>query len=197
MKYAIIVRQNRIARIVEREVPPIRPHIEVTDEQITLIESLDIPTVIDGEIVSLTELKSIHKEKFRFDESVGEWVIDPITTEEFNTAKAEKIKELEAARYDAEISGTTVAELGNATVLTDKETQSELGKALAVLTINPTLEINWKFPDGSIILLDKTAIEAVAQSVFNHVQQTRDDYKTKVEAVSAATTQEELTSIVW
>ena len=114
-----------------------------------------------------------------------------------NEAKAAKIRELEAARYQAEIAGTTVAALGGAFVRTDKETQNELGKALALLTIDPTFEIDWKFPDGTIVHLAKAQIEAVAQEVFSHVQQTRTDYKVKAEAVAVATTQEELESITW
>ena len=127
-------------------------------------------------------------------EFVGEVTPPEPTTDE---AKAAKILELEAARYQAEIAGTIVAALGGAFVRTDKETQNELGKALALLTIDPTFEIDWKFPDGTIVHLAKAQIEAVAQEVFSHVQQTRTDYKVKAEAVAVATTQEELESITW
>jgi len=112
-------------------------------------------------------------------------------------AKATKIREFESARWREEISGTTVAALGDAFVHTDKETQSELGKALAFMVVDPLFEIDWRFPDGTIVRLEANNIKAVAQTVFTHVQATRTKFKEKVALVAAASTSAELAALTW
>lgn len=110
--------------------------------------------------------------------------------------KAAKISELEAARYQAEIAGVTLPD--GKEVRTDKTTQEELGKALSIIaTVNPALEIDWKFPSGEVVHLDATAIQQIAGVVFAHVQVTRTTYKNKASLVAAATTTAELNAITW
>jgi hypothetical protein len=111
-------------------------------------------------------------------------------------AKAEKIAELERARWDAEVSGITLPD--GREVLTDKETQAELGKALSTIaTINPALEIDWKFPSGEVVELDAAHVQQIAGAVFTHVQSTRSAFKDKAAQVQAASTQLELDAINW
>lgn len=117
---------------------------------------------------------------------------EPATAE----LKAAKIRELESARYQSEIAGITLPT--GQFVRTDKETQAELGKALSIIsTVNPTLEIDWKFPDGEVVHMDSTQIQQIAGAVFTHVQSTRTAYKDKAALVEAATTKDELNSITW
>lgn len=111
--------------------------------------------------------------------------------------KAAKVKELEQARWNAEIAGTTVPELNDAPVLTDKETQNELGKALALLTVNPNFEIDWRFPHGEIVRLNGDSIKQVASVVFTHVQSTRTRFKVLMDQISEAETIAEVNLVVW
>lgn len=114
----------------------------------------------------------------------------PVTDE----MKAAKIAELEAARWDAEVAGITLPD--GKFVRTDKETQAELGKALSIIsTVNPALEIDWKFPDGTVEHLDPTQIQEIAGAVFAHVQATRTAFKDKAGLVYSASTQAELDAI--
>lgn len=196
MKYALITFRKRIRAVVEQDTPPTQNHIEINDEQETLINSLKAPALIGGEIVSLRELRQQHRHKLRFDEDSEEWILDPLTAEEFVEAKALKIKELEASRYQAEVAGITLPD--GKEVRTDKETQAELGKALSVIaTVNPALEIDWKFPSGEVVPMDVAQIQQIAGAVFAHVQATRTAYKEKAALVADATTKDELNAIIW
>jgi hypothetical protein len=119
-----------------------------------------------------------------------------IATAELDHLKAAKLAELERARWDAEVAGITLTD--NKAVRTDKETQAELGKALSMIaTVNPALEIDWKFPNGEVVHMDATQIQQIAGAVFAHVQATRTAFKDKAALVAAATTAAELDAINW
>ena len=182
---------------------------EHIDDIATALGLDGIPSVNDSETNNgpkpdlteseLARVQAIYADDIALFDSITDagqvWVYPPtLATDE---DKAAKVTELEAARYEAEVAGTTVAALGGAFVRTDKETQNELGKALALLTITPTFEIDWKFPDGTIVHLAKAQIDAVAGAVFTHVQSTRTTFKDKAALVAAATTQAELDAITW
>lgn len=188
MKYATITSRGSIVRISATE-PRESAHtttVELTDEQAAPVEA------------GLAQHPRLHffwngaevlnKEEWR---EWSRW--NNLTLEE---AKAAKIRELEAARYQAEIAGITLP--GGQPIRTDKETQAELGKALSIIsTVNPALEIDWKFPDGTVERLDAATVQQIAGAVFAHVQATRTAYKTLAAQVAAATTKSELKPIAW
>lgn len=144
------------------------------------------------------QVESVYADDIALYESITEagqvWTKPPIpATDEM---KAAKIAELERARWDAEVAGLTLTD--GRLVLTDKGTQAELGKALSIIsTVNPSLEVDWRFPNGSIEQLDAAGIQQIAGEVFGHVQATRTQFKDKATLVAAATTEEELNGITW
>jgi hypothetical protein len=146
----------------------------------------------------LTRMQEIYADDIALYASISEagqvWIKPPTpVTEE---ARAAKIAELERDRYNAEVAGITLPD--GKEVRTDKETQSELGKALGIIgTINPALEIDWKFPSGEVVHMDAAQIQQIAGAVFAHVHATRTTFKDKAALVAAATTKEELDAINW
>lgn len=188
MKYAIVGPRGGINRISDTE-PQVfgeQTIVELTDEQAAPVEAglAEHPKLHffwNGiEVLTNAEWREWKK-----------W--DAITLDE---AKAAKIRELESARYQAEVAGIELPD--GKFVRTDKETQAELGKALSIIsTVNPALEIDWKFPSGEVLHMDATQIQEIAGVVFTHVQQTRTAYKDKAALVEAATTKDELDAITW
>ena len=146
----------------------------------------------------LSRVQAIYADDIALYESITtagqEWIAPPVpATDEMRAAK---IGELERARWDAEVAGITLPD--GRFVRTDKETQAELGKALGIIgTINPALEIDWKFPSGEVVKLDADQIQQIANAVFSHVQATRTKFKEKSAEVQAAGTQAEVESISW
>lgn len=110
--------------------------------------------------------------------------------------KASTIKQLESARWAAEVAGITLPD--GKLVRTDKETQAELGKALSIIaTVDPALEIDWKFPSGEVVHMTPAEIQQIAGAVFTHVQATRTAFKDKAALVAAAGAKEDLNLIEW
>jgi len=188
MKYAKLGPQKAILQISESPISAINDEtvVELPDDQAGIAQAGlgQRPRVFyfwDGE-------NALTSDEFRTKQSA-----DALTLQE---AKDAKIAELEAARWDAEVAGITLPD--GKEVSTDKETQAELAKALSIIsTVNPTLEIDWKFPDGEVVHLDPTQIQEIAGAVFGHVQATRTAYKDKVALVESATTKDELNAITW
>jgi hypothetical protein len=191
MKYAIVnIERRRINRVTD-ETPQFVGEqmevVEITDEQAAAIAASDTPSfLMDGEIKYMPEVMVIRRaerEAARLTE---------LYAESPDSAKAQKINQLRAARDAVEFGGITFNGLP---VQTDMVTQARLTSALSLVALNPSTVIKWEFPDGSIVDLDKATIEALAAAVFGHVQQTRTDFAAAKALVEAAATVEELTAI--
>lgn len=114
--------------------------------------------------------------------------------DELNCAKALKCEELAAARYAAEVAGTSV---NGVHIRTDRESQALItGAALQVLD-NPEYTCQWKTETGVFVTLDASTILSVARAVRAHVQGCFDREAAVGERIDAAKTKEELEAITW
>ena len=108
-------------------------------------------------------------------------------------AKARKLRELAAARYEAEISGVTVE---GAHVRTDRESQALItGAALAAIQ-DASYSCKWK-TENDFVPLTATQIVAVATAVRSHVQACFDREYTLAAQVEAAETVQAVEAIRW
>ena len=108
-------------------------------------------------------------------------------------AKARKLLELAAARYEAEISGVTVE---GTHVRTDRESQALItGAALAAIQ-DAGYSCKWKTEKGFIVL-SSTQIIAVASAVRAHVQACFDREYTLAAQVEEAETVQAVEAIRW
>lgn len=105
--------------------------------------------------------------------------------------KAQKKAAIAAARYEAEIAGTTV----NGILLdTGRDSQALITGAALAAVIDDEYSLNWKTTAG-FIHLSAPEIIAVAQSVRAHVQSCFDREGELVALVDAAQTLEDLAEI--
>lgn len=110
----------------------------------------------------------------------------------FDELKAQKKAEIAAARYEAEIAGTTV---NGILIDTGRDSQALITGAALAAVIDDSYSLNWKTENG-FIHLTASEIIAVAQAVRAHVQACFDREGELVAQVDAATTKEELDAIV-
>lgn len=79
MKYAIVNPRNGIQRILSQ--PPLRPHIELTDEQAekasAFKEQNRLAFLIDGEITNFREQHDLGN-SMRWDDEAEVWVLTPL-----------------------------------------------------------------------------------------------------------------------
>jgi len=83
-------------------------------------------------------------------------------------ARTDKKGQIAASRYGSETSGVT---LNGMTVKTDRESQSMLNGAFALVQFDPTKVVKWKMENGAFIQLDASAITAIAMAVTDHIEQ--------------------------
>jgi hypothetical protein len=95
-------------------------------------------------------------------EAVADGVLDTL-----EGARARKLAELAAWRYQKEISGVTV---GGARIKTDRESQAIVTSALISLSQGLATSIDWKAEGGVWVTLGLPQITGIAQSVVSHVQ---------------------------
>lgn len=89
---------------------------------------------------------------------------EPMTLER---AKAEKLAELAAARYEREVGGITI---GGARIKTDRESQATITGAFISLSQGLAQTIDWKAEGGQWVTLNLAQIQPIAQAVVAHVQ---------------------------
>ena len=114
----------------------------------------------------------------------------PMTLDE---AKAAKIAEIAAARFDAETGGIVV---GGAEIRTDRESQALITGAALKAMQDDTYSCRWKTEAG-FVELTAPQILAIADAVREHVQGCFDREAELLALVEAATTPEEVESIRW
>lgn len=89
---------------------------------------------------------------------------EPVTLE---SAKAQKLAELAAWRYEMEIAGINVA---GSKIKTDRESQATLTGAFISLSQGLAASIDWKADGGQWVTLTLAEITPIAQAVVAHVQ---------------------------
>ncbi|GAA4401240.1 DUF4376 domain-containing protein [Quisquiliibacterium transsilvanicum] len=114
----------------------------------------------------------------------------PVTLDE---AKAAKLAEIAAARYEREVSGTV---LNGNPVDTDREMQSKIAGAMAAFQAGFITSVDWKFGGTTFVTLTGEQVQAIARAVTQHVQECFTWERFMVERVNAAATVEEVNAIV-
>ena len=80
MKYAIVGPRNGIQRILSQ--PPLRPHVELTDEQaekaFAFKEQNQLAFLIDGAITNFREQRSLGN-LMGWDDNENKWTVSPIS----------------------------------------------------------------------------------------------------------------------
>ena len=139
-----------------------------------------------------------HDAKDVYDEVMAVWGETPTVPDEplppeptLDELKAQKKSAIAAARYNAEIAGTTVNDV---LIDTGRGSQALITGAALAAVIDNDYSLNWKTTAG-FIHLSAPEIIAVAQSVRAHVQACFDREGELVALVDAAKTSEELDAI--
>lgn len=121
-----------------------------------------------------------------------EWsALHPAPAPTLDELKAQKKAEIAAARYGAEIAGTTV---NGVLIDTGRDSQALITGAALAAVIDNDYSLNWKTVNG-FIHLSAPEIIAVAQAVRAHVQSCFDREGELVSLVDAAQTAEELDAL--
>lgn len=97
---------------------------------------------------------------------------------------SEKLLLLGAHRFEKETGGITI---NGAEILTDRESQALITGAWVKVQMDENALIDWKGANGWV-QIGKTAVEAVAAAVGNHVQACFTNERTHAEAIEALTT---------
>ena len=117
-----------------------------------------------------------------------------LSTLSLESAKINKLTRLSVERYIYEISGIT---LNGIQIQTDRTTQATVSAAFISLSQGLATSIDWKTGSGQWIAIGLPEITAIAQAVVSHVQNAFSLEKTLSDQVNAATTIEEVESIIW
>jgi hypothetical protein len=113
--------------------------------------------------------------------------------------KQQKIKELDTARDTAIQEGFTSSVTGQELVFgyTEKD-QLNILKQTNILTLNPSIDtIMWNTKDGQIVTLTRQQFIDMLNDIQNHENTIWTKYRELATQVEAATTVEEINSIVW
>lgn len=115
----------------------------------------------------------------------------PIPTLE--EVKNQRLQDLAARRWEAEVSGTTI---NGMRILTDRDTQSKLTAAYAKATQDSAYIIeSWKFAPGVFVTLTSDVIISVANAVERHIQLCFINEANISSEIMAAETKEEINEI--
>ena len=126
------------------------------------------------------------------------WVADPdyvapSVYTDLQLAQMSKKAEMAQARYDEEVGGLDV---NGTQVATDRESQTKIVAARIMAKEDPAYTVDWK-ADNGFVTLDATTIIAIADAVLAHIQGVFAKEKTKIAAIEAAATVEEVNAIAW
>lgn len=102
-------------------------------------------------------------------------------------AKAQRLAELAALRYEMETAGI---EVGGASIETDRDSQALITGAWSISQINPAVLIDWKTASGAWVQIDAATITGIAGAVASHVQTCFSQERVHAEAIGALTTAE-------
>jgi hypothetical protein len=108
------------------------------------------------------------------------------------SAKAKRLAEIAAWRYQKEVSGITY---NNAQINTDRESQAQITSAYTGLKNGLLTSVNWKAANGQWVEMTLTAIEPIAGAVANHVQSCFNAEKALAQQVNAAETIEAVNAV--
>lgn len=108
--------------------------------------------------------------------------------------KTQKLKYLASERFNTETSGIPI---GNATILTDRESQSQLNSALSSLREGFVTGVKWKAANGTWVNIVLSDVLQISTLVSQHVQKCFARECELAQQVQAATTEEEVNSIEW
>lgn len=111
----------------------------------------------------------------------------------FDELKADKRREIAAARYNYEIAGVII---NGVHVTTDREDQSMITAVALSAVVDQTYSTVWKGADG-YLTLSAPEILAMARIAGAHVEAAFAEEKRLVEQIDAAQDEAELASIVW
>ena len=112
---------------------------------------------------------------------------------DFATLKEAKYAEIADSRWRAETGGITVNGLE---IATDRESQSLLTAAVLKAKDDPSYVVRWKAKNGWF-MLDAQTLCDIADAVRVHVQNCFDNEEQLQIQIDAATTLQELETIVW
>jgi len=89
-----------------------------------------------------------------------------VTDIPIETVREKKIKELAQKRWEVETSGI---DLGDSTILTDRESQAQISSAYAAAKNGLLTSLNFKSANGWIVLTSEQMIY-IGEAVYTHVQ---------------------------
>ena len=128
--------------------------------------------------------------------SVEYKVVDKTESEfadHLDRVKQDKLSEIAAARYEAEIAGI---EKDGSLIRTDRQTQAMISGAALKATRDEAYVCRWKTADGFVTLGAEDIID-VADTIRDHVQSCFDREAVLSDQVGAATTLEAVRAITW
>lgn len=125
--------------------------------------------------------------------AAGAFVTPPEPPMTLDRAKALKLQELAAWRFERETAGVS---FGGAKIKTDRESQATISGAFASLQSGLIQSVDWKAADEQWVTLTITEMTAIAQAVAAHVQASFTAEKQLAAQVAAASTIEAVQAIV-
>lgn len=172
------------------------PEVEWTKEMIEpfgfdLLHEPDVkPTTGKYEMLVLGEPILVNEKWTKQYKVVSSVPTSPELLDEFITKEKAKLKDqVTSLRYSVETNGITLP--SGERIATDVKSQIKISGALAYLTLNPTLTIDWKGMNGWTAL-NYDQVKAIANAVGLHVQGVFSNEKQHHDAIDALTTVQEL-----
>ncbi len=108
------------------------------------------------------------------------------------SAKAQRLAEIAAWRYEKEVSGVT---LDGMEIRTDRESQAQITGAYTSLKNGLLTSVNWKSASGEFFQADINLAERIASAVAQHVQACFNAEKALAQQVNAAQTIEAVKAV--
>jgi hypothetical protein len=123
----------------------------------------------------------------------GSVVLPSVNPTTLGAAKQAKEAEIASWRYQHETKGV---EVNGVAIKTDRESQAMVSSAFSSLKEGMIPSVDWKSSNGSFVTLNLEQVSLIARAVAQHVQSSFTAEKNLADQVDAATTIEEVNSIV-
>ena len=158
---------------------------EILDEH---LEQSPFRRLVIGSAVSPAPWQKVVQEHIHDGASISRtWALVDVPVAEFAAARKAKVA---AARWQAQNAGV---EYNGHQYHSDHETSLYFSAAAAKAQVNPAITLNWKTKTGEFTTLDATAILAVGEQIFTHVQDCFGTEGARIAAIDAIVEDSELT----
>lgn len=123
-----------------------------------------------------------------------EYGATPPVAERLAAGKQIALGWMRVKRKNAEVGGMVY---DGHNVRTDRNSQWLIAWSVTQASVDATLTVDWDFGGGDVVAMDAAAVIAFGKAVYAYVQGQRTKESTKINAIMAATTLDDVAAVTW